>query len=36
MDLGKIDSEGVDWFNLAHNRNQRATVVKSVMNFHVS
>jgi len=36
MDLRKIGWEGVDWINLAQDRNQWRSVVNTVMNLRVS
>jgi len=35
MELEKIGWEGVGWIHLAHNRDQKQAVAKSVMNLRV-
>lgn len=35
MDLKKIGGEGMDWINLAQDREKWWTLVNTVMNFHV-
>jgi predicted CoA-binding protein len=35
MDLRKIGSDGVDWIDLAQDRDQLRTLVKAVMNLRV-
>jgi hypothetical protein len=36
MDLGEIGLDGVDWIELAQDRDQWMGVVNTVMNFRVS
>jgi hypothetical protein len=35
MDLREIDLEGMDWIDLAQDRNQRRALVNTVMNLQV-
>jgi hypothetical protein len=35
MDLPEFGREGVDWFNLAHDKDQREAVVNMVMDHRV-